>query len=66
MHCDVARAEQRAVLAIQSPTISLDIDEPRQVNELLDFCQLHPEFRKTRTWKFLNNTKGIALKTQST
>jgi len=66
IHCDFARAEHRNVLTVPSQAISLDIDEPLQVKQLLEFCQQHPEFQKTRTWKFLQTTKGIDRKMEGT
>jgi 2-phospho-L-lactate guanylyltransferase (CobY/MobA/RfbA family) len=63
IHSDNARADQREVISIHSPTISLDIDEPRQLRELLDFFDRNPEFQKTQTWKFLHNTMRIDRKT---
>jgi 2-phospho-L-lactate guanylyltransferase len=54
-----ARAHQQNVFSLHSPTISLDIDEPKHVDELLAFCTRHPEFQRTATWNFLHNTMGI-------
>jgi len=66
IHSEHARLDRRGVIAMHSPTVSLDIDEPRQIGELLDFCARHPEFQKTQTWKFLHDTMradGETIKT---
>jgi 2-phospho-L-lactate guanylyltransferase len=67
IHSEHARLDRRGVIAMHSPTVSLDIDEPRQIGELLDFCARHPEFQKTQTWKFLHDTmraNGETMKTR--
>jgi len=62
IHCESAKAHQRDVYTLYSSAISLDIDEPRHVDELLVFYKRHPEFRKSETWKFLHETMTIAQK----
>jgi 2-phospho-L-lactate guanylyltransferase len=66
IHSEHARLDRRGVIAMHSPTVSLDIDEPRQIGELLDFCARHPEFQKTRTWKFLQDTMRVDRETMKT
>ena len=63
IHTEEARADQRKVISIHSPAISLDIDEERQVREFVDFCERNPEFQNTQSWKFLHNAVCIDGKT---
>jgi hypothetical protein len=42
------------VVSLDSPTVSMDIDEPGDLDRLMDYYSLHDEFRHTETWKFLH------------
>jgi len=59
IHSERAKADRRVVISMDSPAVSLDIDEPRQLSELLDFCARNVEFQRTQSWNFLHNTMGI-------
>jgi len=56
LHRERAKADKRDVYSLASPTIALDIDEPRHLQQFLDFCSQHTEFQKTETWKFMSST----------
>ncbi len=55
LHRNSAAAHHRKVIALVSPAVSLDIDEPGDIGEFLAFCARHPQFRETQTWKFLHS-----------
>jgi len=40
-------------VSLHSPTISLDIDEDKDLDEFITFCLANPEYQKTKTWQFL-------------
>ena len=40
-------------ILLKSPTISLDIDESKDMDAFITFCLSNPEYQKTRTWQFL-------------
>ena len=42
-------------VSLQSPTISLDIDEKKDLDEFISFCFSNPEFQATETWQFLQD-----------
>jgi 2-phospho-L-lactate guanylyltransferase len=46
-------------LTLQSATISLDIDEDKDLDEFITFCLLNPEYQKTETWQFLRENGYI-------
>jgi 2-phospho-L-lactate guanylyltransferase len=56
LHRDCAKRHRHRPISLYSPTISLDIDEERDLDALLAFCVRNPEFKETQTWKFLLNT----------
>ncbi len=40
-------------VSLSSPTISLDIDEDKDLDDFITFCLSNPEYQKTETWQFL-------------
>ena len=40
-------------VSLSSPTISLDIDEDKDLDDFITFCRSNPEYQKTETWQFL-------------
>ncbi len=56
LHCSVARVFSHNVVILDSDTASMDIDEPCDILDLLEFCHQHPEFQRTRTWNFLEQS----------
>ena len=53
LHCEAVR-ETTAKLAIaESETLSIDIDEPSDLEQLLAYCRRHPECRSSASWMFL-------------
>ena len=40
-------------VALHSPTLSLDIDEDKDLDEFITFCLSNPEYQKTETCQFL-------------
>jgi len=55
LHCASARSHDQEVISLDSPTVAMDMDEPKDVDELLEFYRQHEEFQHTHTWKFLHN-----------
>lgn len=55
LHCAHADSRQTQVVTLDSLTISMDIDEPQDVEKLLEYYRQHEEFQHTQTWKFLRN-----------
>ena len=55
LHCASADLRGAQVVALDSLTISMDIDEPGDVERLLEYYRQHEEFQHTETWKFLHN-----------
>ena len=55
LHCASARSRHQEVISLDSPTVAMDMDEPKDVDELLEFYRQHAEFQHTETWKFLHN-----------
>jgi 2-phospho-L-lactate guanylyltransferase len=45
---------------LKSPTISLDIDESKDLDAFITFCLSNPEYQKTRTWQFLQEKGYIS------
>ncbi len=56
LHCSVARVFSTNIVILDSDTVSMDIDEPCDILDLLEFCHQHPEFQKTHTWNFLEQS----------
>jgi 2-phospho-L-lactate guanylyltransferase len=52
-HLEQARAEGLRPHSLNSPLVSMDIDEPGDLDEFESFCLSHPSFQATRTWRFL-------------
>ena len=50
--CAIEHGSQPVLLL--SPTISLDIDEDKDLDEFITFCLANPEYQKTETWQFLH------------
>jgi len=69
-HRDVARSHGNELLTLDSATLSLDIDEPRDIAALIAYCDEHEQFKETASWKFLHrmstampgkpDTEGVA------
>jgi len=57
LHSDSAEKQEYGPIQLHSITISMDIDEQQDLNALLSFCELHPEFQKSETWSLLHNIK---------
>lgn len=55
-HLEHARAEGLRPVTLNSPLVSLDIDEEVDLRAFLAFCREHPEFQATRTWQFLQES----------
>jgi len=55
LHCANARSHCQGVISLASPTVAMDMDEPKDVDELKEYCRQHAEFQHTETWKFLHN-----------
>jgi 2-phospho-L-lactate guanylyltransferase len=55
LHCASARSRHQEVISLDSPTVAMDMDEPKDVDELLEFYRQHEQFQHTETWKFLHN-----------
>ena len=52
-HLDAAKAIEAEAISIDSETLSIDIDEPGDLDRLVAYCQSKPEFQTTETWKYL-------------
>lgn len=52
-HLEQARRDGYRTVSIESPTVSLDIDEASDLEAFASFCDQHREFQATRTWQFL-------------
>jgi 2-phospho-L-lactate guanylyltransferase len=55
LHCAGADARGAQVVTLDSLTVSMDIDEPGDVEKLLEYYRQHAEFQHTETWKFLHS-----------
>jgi 2-phospho-L-lactate guanylyltransferase len=55
LHCDSAEIHRYRPISLYSSTISMDIDVERDLDALMSFCRRNPEFKETKTWKFLSN-----------
>jgi len=55
LHCARADSRQAQVVILDSLTISMDIDEPGDVEKLLVYYRQHAEFQQTETWKLLHS-----------
>jgi 2-phospho-L-lactate guanylyltransferase len=55
LHCASADARGAQVVALDSPTTAMDIDEPEDVAKLLEYYRHHEQFQHTETWKFLQD-----------
>lgn len=54
-HSNSAEMNNNGPISLYSATISMDIDERQDLDMLLAYCELNPEFQKTETWKFLQH-----------
>jgi 2-phospho-L-lactate guanylyltransferase len=52
-HKECAIAHGSQPVSLPSPTISLDIDEDKDLDEFIAFCLSNPEYQNTETWQFL-------------
>lgn len=57
LHSDSAEKQEYGPVQLHSITLSMDIDEQQDLNALLSYCELNPEFQKTETWNLLHNIK---------
>jgi 2-phospho-L-lactate guanylyltransferase len=55
LHCASADARGAQVVALDSPTTAMDIDEPEDVATLLEYYRHNEQFQRTETWKFLHH-----------
>jgi 2-phospho-L-lactate guanylyltransferase len=55
LHCASADARGAKVVALDSPTTAMDIDEAEDVAKLLEFYRHNEQFQHTETWKFLHD-----------
>ena len=55
LHRDSAERHRHRPISLYSPTISMDIDDKRDLDALVSFCVRNPEFKQTEAWKFLLN-----------
>ncbi len=55
LHSDNAEKNDIGPVQLHSKEISMDIDEPQDLNALLTYCELNPAFQKTATWRLLSN-----------
>ena len=55
LHSDSAEKKEFGPIQLHSVTISMDIDEQQDLNALLSYCELNPEFQKTKTWDLLRS-----------
>jgi len=53
-HLEQASAQGYRTVTLESPAVSLDVDEPSDLEAFKSICEKHPEFRATRTWQFLD------------
>lgn len=53
-HLEQARARGCSPVILDSPLVSLDIDEDADLALFASFCRAHPEFESTATWRLLN------------
>jgi 2-phospho-L-lactate guanylyltransferase len=53
-HLDQARSQRCRTVTLDSPTVSLDVDEASDLEAFASICHQHPEFQATRTWQFLD------------
>ncbi len=61
-HQDCAIEHGYPPVSLLSDTISLDIDEEKDLDEFISFCLLKPDCQKTHTWQFLQE-KGYVRNT---
>jgi FO synthase len=59
LHCNVAKQSGHTLVTVESETLSVDIDRPTDLEQLLDFGRRHPEARSSATWRFLQRA-GLA------
>ena len=54
-HSEYAREQGFQLISIYSPSISLDIDEKKDLDEFISICMSNPDFQETGTWQFLRD-----------
>ena len=52
-HLEAARGIATPAITVDSETLSIDIDQPCDLDSFISYCQKRPEFQATRTWKYL-------------
>lgn len=55
LHHDSAQRHRHRPISLYSPTISIDIDDKRDLDVWVSYCVRNPEFKQTEAWKFLLN-----------
>ena len=53
LHCEAVRETQTRFAIAESETLSIDIDEPSDLEQLLAYCRRNPEYRSSASWMFL-------------
>ena len=53
LHCDIIRETQTRLTIAESETLSIDIDDLSDLEQLLAHCRRHPEYRSSASWMFL-------------
>lgn len=59
LHLAIAAENRLSPVTLHSATISRDIDEQRDLEELIAYCLVNPQFQKTATWHFLHQNGYI-------
>ncbi len=54
LHCASVGSRHADVVLLESLTVGMDVDEPGDLETLLEYYRQHEEFQHTATWKFLH------------
>ena len=53
LHHEAVRTTQTRLVTIESKTLSHDIDDPSDLEQLLAYYRRHPEYQSSASWRFL-------------
>jgi 2-phospho-L-lactate guanylyltransferase len=59
LHVKMAQETNQNVVTLHSIPISIDIDDPQDLNEFIEYCRAHPQYQRTATWQFLRQSGHV-------
>jgi FO synthase len=64
LHFETVREKQTRLVTVESETLSIDIDEPSDLEQLFVYCRRHPEYQSSASWMFLERAGMTSIDQQ--